>query len=160
VGVLTRVEITVLGEPQPQGSKTVVRQRGRRPRVIEDNPDTGPWRARVEAAAVAAMAGREPMTGPLRLRATFVFLRPAGHFGTGRNAGRLKPSAPLYCRTRPDADKLLRAIGDSLVGTVCRDDSQLVIVQAEKHYGEPACAVLLVEELDPEADRALAEGER
>ena len=148
-----RVAFTVLGEPQPQGSKTVVQQRGRRPRVIEDNPDTRPWRERVERAALEAMAGRPPLEGPLELQATFVFSRPAGHFGSGRNAGRLKPSSPLYVRTRPDADKLLRAIGDAITTIVCRDDAQLVIVHAEKHYGAPAAAHLRVAELDPEDDR-------
>jgi Holliday junction resolvase RusA-like endonuclease len=152
---MNRVEFTVLGEPQPQGSKTVIQQKGRRPRMIEDNPDTAPWRERVERAARAAMDGRQVRTGPQRLSVTFVFRRPAGHYGTGRNAGRLKPSSPLYVRTRPDVDKLLRAVGDAITGIVCRDDSQLVVVHAEKHYGEPACAHVVVEELALEDDRAV-----
>jgi Holliday junction resolvase RusA-like endonuclease len=154
---MTRVEFTVLGEPQPQGSKTVVQRKGRRSVVREDNPDTEPWRATVAAAAVKAMDGRQVRTGPLRMTVTFVFRRPGGHWGTGRNAGRLKPSAPLYVRTRPDVDKLLRAVGDAISGIVCRDDAQLVVVHAEKHYGEPACAHLVVEELALEDDRQVPE---
>lgn len=156
---ISRVEFTVHGEPQPQGSKTIVQQRGRRPRVIEDNPETMPWRNAVAAAGAAAMNGRQLRSGPLRLRAVFVFPRPQAHFGTGRNAGRLKPSAPVYCRTRPDVDKLLRAVGDALTGVVFRDDAQLVIVGAEKHYGEPACAHIVVDELELEDDRSAPEGE-
>jgi crossover junction endodeoxyribonuclease RusA len=165
---LSRVEFTVLGLPQPQGSKTVIQQKGRRPRMIEDNPQTGPWRSTVVAAAHAAMThhGDEgtsgylpPLEGPLRLRAVFVFPRPAGHYGSGRNAGRLKPSSPLYVRTRPDVDKLLRAVGDALTGVVFRDDAQLVIVQAEKHYGAPPCALVVVEELALEDDRPGPEAE-
>lgn len=152
---MSRVEFTVLGEPQPQGSKTIVQRKGRRPVVREDNPDTAPWRARVEAAAFRAMADQEIRTGPLRLTATFVFRRPAGHWGTGRNHGVLKPSSPLYVRTRPDVDKLLRAVGDAIIGIVCRDDAQLVIVHAEKHYGEPACAHVAVDELALDDDRAV-----
>lgn len=153
----SRVEFTVPGEPQPQGSKTVVQQRGRRPRMFEDNPDTAPWRERVERFARAAMDGRQIRTGPLRMTVTFVFRRPAGHWGTGRNAGKLKPSAPLYVRTRPDVDKLVRAVGDAITGTVCRDDAQLVVVHAEKHYGDPACAHVVVDELALEDDRAVGE---
>jgi crossover junction endodeoxyribonuclease RusA len=149
---VNRVAFTVHGEPQPQGSKTIVQRKGRRPRVIEDNPDTVPWRERVERVARAAMDGQDAATGPLRLTATFVFRRPAGHYGTGRNSGRLKPSSPVYVRTRPDVDKLLRAIGDAITGPVCRDDSQLVIAHAEKHYGEQACAHIVVEELEPDDD--------
>jgi crossover junction endodeoxyribonuclease RusA len=148
---VTRVEFTVLGEPQPQGSKTVGRGAGGRSFVREDNPQLQPWRERVERAARAAMDGQQVQTGPLRLRAVFVFRRPVGHYGTGRNNGRLRPSAPAYVQTRPDLDKLLRAVGDALTGIVCRDDAQLVDVHAEKHYGETACALVVVEELEPAA---------
>jgi Holliday junction resolvase RusA-like endonuclease len=155
---VSRVEFTVLGEPQPQGSKTVIQQKGRRPRMIEDNPLTEPWRATIAKAAHAAVDGGELMTGPLRLRVVFVFPRPKGHFGTGRNEGTLKPSAPLYVRTRPDVDKLLRAVGDAITGIVCRDDAQLVEVRAEKHYGEPPCAHVVVDQLDPADDRIDSSG--
>lgn len=154
---MTRVEFNVLGEPQPQGSKTTVVRAGRRPVMREDNPLTGPWRSTVTAAAVKAMGDRQLRSGPLRLRVVFVFPRPAGHWGTGRNAGRLKPSAPVYCRTRPDVDKLLRAVGDALTGVVFRDDAQVVIVAAEKHYGEPPCAHVVIEELALDDDRPAPE---
>jgi Holliday junction resolvase RusA-like endonuclease len=158
---VSRVEFTVLGEPQPQGSKTIVQARGRRPRVIEDNPDTVPWRNAVAAAALAAIrqasAGSLVLTGPVELRAVFVFQRPKGHFGTGRNAGTLKPSSPLYVPKRPDLDKLLRAVGDALTGIVFRDDSQIVICRAEKHYGQPACAHVIVEQLALDDDRPAPE---
>lgn len=152
-----RVTFTVLGEPQPQGSKTTVVRKGKRPVMREDNPLTEPWRATVAAAAQRAMDGRQVRTGPLRLTATFVLPRPKGHWGTGRNSGILKPSSPLYVRTRPDVDKLLRAVGDAITGIICRDDSQLVIVHAEKHYGEPACAHIVVDELDLTDDRPVEE---
>lgn len=145
---MSRIAFTVLGDPQPQGSKTIVQRHGKRPVMREDNPLTEPWRATVAKAAQAVMAGEQLRTGPLRVTATFVFRRPAGHWGTGRNASRLKRSAPLYVQTRPDVDKLLRAIGDAITGIVCRDDAQLVIVRAEKHYGEPSCVHVLVEELE------------
>jgi Holliday junction resolvase RusA-like endonuclease len=121
--------------------------------VREDNPATEPWRQAVRAAALTAMDGRQVRTGPLRLTLTLVFHRPAGHWGSGRNAGRLKPSAPLYVRTRPDVDKCVRAVADAITGIVCRDDAQLVIVHAEKHYGEPPCAHVVVDELALEDDR-------
>jgi Holliday junction resolvase RusA-like endonuclease len=150
--VASRVEFTVLGKPAPQGSKTVGSSSSGRRFVREDNPATAPWKATVAAAgrdAFEAVTRTDDglLAGPLRLRVVFVFPRPAAHFGTGRNQGRLKPSAPLYCPTRPDLDKLLRAVGDALTGVVFRDDAQLVRVEAEKHYGEPPCAHVLVEEL-------------
>src|SRR5580765_226715 len=90
---VTRIEITVLGEPIAQGSKRVV-PTGAGHRVIESNEHRlRPWRQAIASAALTATNGHEPATGPLALRATFVFARPATHSGTGRNAGLLKPSA-------------------------------------------------------------------
>jgi Holliday junction resolvase RusA-like endonuclease len=156
---VSRLEFTVLGTPAPQGSKTVGRTREGRNYQREDNPATGPWRQAVTAAALEAAGELErtpvrQLAGTLRLKVVFVFPRPKGHFGTGRNADRLKPSAPLYVPTRPDVDKLLRAIGDAITGVVCRDDAQIAIVHAEKHYGDPACAHVVVDELALEDDRA------
>src|SRR5262245_16827506 len=150
-----RVEFTVLGEPISQGS---LRSLGAgRPTIASNRDRLDPWRQAVAAAAQKAMTFRgddgtsgylPPLTGPLELRATFVFARPKSHYRTGRHAGELKASAPAFCATRPDLDKLLRAIGDALTGIVWRDDAQVAaIVRAEKHYGAP-CARIAVEELD------------
>ena len=38
----------------------------------------------------------------------FRFVRPKSHYGTGRNAKKLKPSAPPHHTQKPDATKLLR----------------------------------------------------
>lgn len=131
------VEITVTGTPVPQGSKTRTKWG-----VREDNPQTAPWRATVAAAGAEVMGEREPLTGPICLDVQFVFPRPRSHYGTGRNADRLRPSAPILHAVRPDADKLLRAIGDALTGIVWRDDAQIVIVSATKLYGRPAAHII------------------
>jgi crossover junction endodeoxyribonuclease RusA len=127
------VAFQVHGTPAPQGSKT----RTRYGHVREDNPNTGPWRNAVAAAAHDAMRGRPPLAGPLRLEVTFVLPRPKGHYRTGRYAGELRDRAPRYCPTRPDLDKLLRAVGDAITGIVVVDDAQLVRVNARKMYGSP-----------------------
>lgn len=141
------VAFTVHGEPVPQGSKTVGRSKAGAAFVREDNPATAPWRATVAAAATEAMGnlGRAPISGPVRLEVVFVFARPRSHFGTGRNAGRLKPSAPHYAAKLPDVDKLVRAVGDALTGRVLVDDSRVVELVASKHYGSPAAHVTVTE---------------
>ena len=138
-------EFSVPGLPMPQGSKTTGRTKTGRTFVREDNPGTGPWRNAVAGAAIAAMRGADPEAGPLFLEAVFAFPRPKAHFGTGRNAGTLKRSAPPYCATIPDLDKLLRAVGDACKGIIWRDDSQLVQVRAEKVYGTPGLAATVWE---------------
>lgn len=133
------------GTPAPQGSKTVARTRSGGSYVREDNPNTKPWRSLVMAAAREAMAERDPLTGPLLLEVTFRFPRPKSHYGTGRNAGSVKPAAPVWHASRPDLDKLLRALGDSLVGIVYVDDAQLVEVEAVKVYGSPGVTAIVSE---------------
>lgn len=137
---MTQVEFTVAGVPAPQGSKTRTKWGMR-----EDNPNTRPWREAVAWEATAAMKGRKPLSGPLEMAVGFYFPRPKSHFRTGKHDGELKDSAPAYCATKPDLDKLVRAIGDAITGVVCRDDSQLVQVLAAKHYGLPMASVAIRE---------------
>lgn len=140
---MAEVSFTVPGIPAPQGSKTRTRYG-----VREDNPATRPWRAAVAWEATAAMQMREWLTGPLGLEVSFYFPRPKNHFGTGSKANTLKPAAPEWHASKPDADKLVRAIGDSLTGIVARDDSLIARVLVEKLYGASR-AEIRVYELDP-----------
>jgi len=140
---VSEVTFTVPGIAAPQGSKTKTRFGMR-----EDNPRTKPWRATVAAYADEAMEGREKLAGPLELCVTFYFPRPNSHYGTGKNADRLKSSAPHWHTSKPDTDKLVRAIGDSLTGRVCRDDSQISSLKIKKLYGAP-CAMIAITELTP-----------
>ena len=46
--------------------------------------------------------------------------------------------------TKPDIDKLVRAILDSLKGILINDDSQVTELQAYKSYGSPERVSVLV----------------
>lgn len=86
------------------------------------------WNGAVRTAAAAAVGAREtpPFVGvPLSIAITFRIARPPGHWGKGRNAGRLVPSAPLFPRGKPDIDKLARSTLDSLTGIVFDDDARV-----------------------------------
>ena len=133
---MSEVSFVVPGVPAPQGSKTRTKWG-----VREDNPATRPWRTAVAWEATVAMQGRLPLDGPLALHVDFYFPRPKSHYGSGRNAAELKAAAPLLHSVKPDCDKLLRALADSLSGIVCRDDAQFVVVAARKLYGSPCAEV-------------------
>ena len=138
------VEIIVRGTPVAQGSKRVVGAGAGKARAIETNAHRlAPWRSTVSAAAVYAMDGADPISGPVHVSVDFTFARPQHHFGSGRNAERLKPSAPTYRANAPDLDKLLRAVFDGLTGIVFRDDAQVAVVTASKRYGSPAARILV-----------------
>jgi Holliday junction resolvase RusA-like endonuclease len=36
----------------------------------------------------------------------------------------------------PDLDKLIRSVGDSLTGTIIRDDSRIIAISAQKRYAD------------------------
>jgi len=139
------IAFEVIGEPAPQGSKTIATSKSGGAWVRDDNRALEPWRNAVAAAAAEAMDGQQPLAGPLELEVIFVFARPKAHYRTGKRAGELKPSAPHYCSRRPDVDKLVRAIGDAITGHVVVDDAAIVRLRAEKHYGPPAAYVTVRE---------------
>jgi Holliday junction resolvase RusA-like endonuclease len=137
------VAFTVYGEAKPGGSKKgFVDPRSGRVVVVEDSKNK-PWRREVAAAGLRAIAvGNEAEqphfpSGALAVEFTFFRPRPLGHYGTGRHAGRVKPTAPLWPTTRPDVLKLARAVEDALTGVVWHDDSQIVDERLRKCYGEP-----------------------
>lgn len=137
------MEFTVLGVPAPAGSKRGFAVKGRV--IITDaNKKAAPWKALVSAAAREVYDG-PLLTGPLAVRMMFYFPRPKGHYGTGKNAGKLKASAPAEHTKKPDALKLSRGTEDALTGIVWRDDSQIVCETLSKHYGEPARAEIIIQ---------------
>lgn len=131
----------VSGVPAPQGSKTAmpVRKNGKltgKTNLVESSKALKPWRTLVTHQARCARPKEfTPYAGAVRVEVIFRFPRPKGHYGTGRNGGTLKPSAPEHHITKPDADKLLRAILDGLtVAGIYHDDSQVVEVETSKRY--------------------------
>jgi Holliday junction resolvase RusA-like endonuclease len=142
------IRFTVRGLPQAQGSVRafVNRATGRAMVATEGNKPRSPlgaWRTAIAAEARAAIGDRPVLEGPLALTVTYRLPRPRAHFGTGRNASILKPSAPAYVPTKPDIDKLLRAVLDALTGVVFRDDAQVAMLWSAKQYdsGVTGCTV-------------------
>lgn len=137
------------GTPKPAGSKAAYPYRkkggGLGIGIGHDNPKTASWMGSVSAAAADAMSDKVGLLeGPLELRVVFTVARPKGHFGTGKNAGKLKDSAPLFPAKKPDVLKLGRAVEDAMTGIVYRDDSQTVVVHLTKRWGTPEGAIITV----------------
>lgn len=150
--------IFIPGIPRPGGSKkTFVPQRNgqviRRANgsvvvnVVDDAKGNKEWRRTVAAHASNVMGSDEPLTGPLRVDFTFFMPRPDSHYGTGRNVGTLKASAPYYHTVKPDRTKLTRSTEDAMTGIVWRDDAQIVDGRTIKRYvkiGERPGAIVTV----------------
>ena len=117
-------------KPAPQGSKKYVgKHRDGRALLIETSKELKEWRHLVEDTAI--MLDQDIMKGAISMSAVFILPRPKNHFNS---KGELKHNAPKYHTTRPDRDKLLRAIGDALTGVLYVDDSYIVSGPTDKRY--------------------------
>lgn len=149
------LEVVVYGDPKTKGSVksfiprrkdgSLVTKANGEPMVVKTD-DTGhrgkAWLGAVaQATALEMQAADFEMVGPkvpIVLEMVFYRPRPAGHFGTGRNADVLKDSAPPAPSTKPDVDKLARAVLDALKSVAWHDDGQVVGAPAWKEFGTPA----------------------
>jgi Holliday junction resolvase RusA-like endonuclease len=144
---MSMLEFTVLGVPQPQGSKV----RGRFGGIHDDNKQLPAWRDSVLVAARQAMEDAPhsyPLIRPLLVEVDFYFPRPRSHYGTGRNADTIRKGAPgKYHAQKPDLDKLQRALGDALtMAGAIRDDCQIAGWNVRKMWSDHAYMAVLVEE--------------
>jgi hypothetical protein len=144
------LRIALPGRPMPQGSKRVLPGRsGGRPLLIESGgSEFRKYRAAMRATMRESLEQHgfpEGASGdwalpfwmrgvPVVVHAAFVFRRPRSHYGSGKNARKLKPSAPSAPPTAPDCDKLARAVGDAGTGVWWHDDAQIVGWQISKRY--------------------------
>jgi crossover junction endodeoxyribonuclease RusA len=112
------VEITVYGNPAPQGSKKFVGlAKSGRGIMVESSKKVKPWRQDVKAAAIAVRNGSEPIDGPIVVRMVFTLPKPL--------------SAPKRKRTypdkKPDLSKLVRSTEDALTDAgIWRDDARVI----------------------------------
>lgn len=153
---MTASTFFVRGLPQTQGSMKAIESASTgRPIVVQDKPKgLREWRRAVGDEARRMAGFTAPADGPIRLALHFFLPRPKGHFlpaNSRRPEPVLSPSAPAFPTTKPDVDKLARAILDALKydGAVYRDDAQVVRMVVSKDYADadypPGVEVTLAE---------------
>lgn len=139
-----RVSFVVYERAAPQGSKVAIR-----PGImIESSKRVMPFRAAVKAAAMNAHIPEGwNMEAPVRLGVRFHFKRPKSHY---RANGSLKDSAPFEATSHGlgDLDKLTRAVGDALTGTIYKDDRQITDLYASKCYDDQDLVTISIESLE------------
>jgi len=87
------------------------------------------------------------LQGPLFVQLWYGLKRPKSHYGTGKNDGIVKPSAPKYPDKKPDIDNFEKFIFDCLSGVIIRDDSQIVSCRHDKRYSENPRVEIQITEL-------------
>ena len=100
------------------------------------------------AMVVQDEAPEVPLTGPIALELIFYMPRPKNHYGTGRNAGKLKGSAPYWHVSRPDSDNLEKFVKDALNGIFWKDDSQICYTSTQKIYSDQPRSEIVINKLN------------
>lgn len=142
---MKELRFMVAGSPVPQGSKSARVYNGRAI-MFEANKKLPAWRTAVAEAARLAMYEQdqwvEPFEKPVKVVITFFMPKPA------------KPKWAKYPGSKPDLDKLIRSVLDSLTaGKIWTDDSLAVEIHAQKlwtstdtnSHPEAGCSVFIAE---------------
>ena len=85
-----------------------------------------------------------PIEGPLCVDMEFFMCRPKSHYGTGRNADKIKNSAPKWPTKKPDLDNCEKFVLDCLNAIVFHDDAQVVKTTAIKEYARHPKTVIKI----------------
>jgi crossover junction endodeoxyribonuclease RusA len=123
---------TIFGVAQPQGSTRAFMPRGwTRPVITTDNAKVKPWRQELAQTAMVVMhesgAKLAARGVPISIALTFYFDKPKS-----------EKKFAVHKVTKPDLDKLLRAVLDGLTGIAYEDDSQVCECLVAKIFGSPA----------------------
>lgn len=125
------------GPPRGKGRPRFGRGRTYTDAATQRYEDAIRWEART------AMRGREPLTGPVKLRVYAEFPIPAS-WSKARKAAAI--AGAVWHTGRPDLDNLIKC-SDALNGIVWGDDSRVAFTTAWKKYGPDPHVKFIVSEL-------------
>lgn len=123
---MTRTIFEVLGTPVTQGSTRAFVQGGRAVVTHDKRKALMDWRNSIAYTAQQLGAAKLERGTPVWVVATFRLERPKS-----------APKRILRPTTRPDLDKLTRALLDALTGVLWADDSQVVSLKVNKQFALP-----------------------
>jgi Holliday junction resolvase RusA-like endonuclease len=132
-----RGNVTILGPAQSQGSKRLVRNRKTGATLlIEQNAKLKPWRQEL-ITLMREQRPPYPLDCAVGVEIMIYVARPRSHYGSGRNAYVLKPSAPDLPSTGKDLDKIVRACNDAgtIAGWWC-NDSRIVDLHVRRRFDD------------------------
>lgn len=105
----------------------------------------------------ACMAPRPILDCPLRVDTVFYYEHLKGHYGTGKNNGKLKVSAPTYKATKPDRDNADKIYLDALEGLFWVNDSRICAGEILKLYARTPRTEIYITKLVANCDTVTQE---
>ncbi len=128
------IDFFVRGLPVPQGSaKAFPNPKTGGSIVVTQTPKLAAWR-RAIAEEARRVAPKELITEAVTITVNFFFDKPKSR------------KKEMRMKTRPDLDKLIRAVLDGCTDVVWKDDSQVDEVHAYKGYGVPGVHIIVTTE--------------
>ncbi len=128
------ITLTIYGDPKAQKRHRHAKIKSKKGLDFITNYDPSKSEKQNFLLTVQNQRPKEPFDVPLSVDMAFYFSRPKGHYGTGKNANVLKPSAPKWHTSKPDVDNLRKFYMDSLNKIYWKDDSVICAGQTLKQY--------------------------
>ena len=125
------LSFTIPGAPRGKGRPRATRF-GKGVRLYTD-AKTASYEGLVALAAQTALAGRDPMSGPLCIS---VLVKLAVPQSASRKAREAMLSGAQPPTKKPDLDNIVKAVLDGCNGVAFGDDAQVCWINAGKIYGE------------------------
>jgi len=141
---MTKIKFTIPGQPQAQKRHRSTHKNGNFWNYDPSKKDKANF---VKIANF--YAPKLPIEGAISMSVEYYFDRPKGHYGTGKNSGKLKESAPKVHIKMPDIDNCLKFTMDALQSSkkFFNNDSQINEIYGKRHYTDnPRTEVLIIYE--------------
>ena len=137
------VSFWVHGTPIPKGSMKAFRHPKTGAVILTHSKgaDLAAWSNRISELARGRIVSWDPASAgvPVSVTLRFTLQKPKS-----------MSKKVMYPAKRPDLDKLIRSVLDSLTGIFYHDDSQVVKLVAMKNYGSvPGVGIEIEEEITP-----------
>lgn len=125
------IQFNIPGDPVAKGRARATMVQGRARMYTPDK--TASYEGKAAYLAKQAMAGADPLTGPVALTIRAVFAIPASWTKKRLAAHDIKPE---LVTKKPDADNIVKIVSDALNGVCWVDDSQVAVLrEVVKVYG-------------------------
>ena len=129
------IQFTIPGDPIAQ-PRPKAQKRGGFVHIYTPDKKIRPYKQAIQLAARTAMAGQEPLEGPLSLLVVFLFKRPKSHTKKQREDSRHAQ--------KPDVDNLVKAVCDALNEIAWHDDAQVFCLTAVKEWADEASTTVTI----------------
>lgn len=123
----------IYGRPGTQGSKKqVFNKKTKRLYFIEDSESGKSWRQELITELLNDRPD-SPLDEAVCVKMLVYVPRPKAHY---KSNGMLKPTAPKFPTSKPDMDKIMRAVGDALtIARWVKDDSRIAEWRGNPGHG-------------------------